>query len=371
MKIFLIFISTIFSVIVTAQNNSLQLTDYDENSEYYIIDTRDQRIDLQGRIVIKNYVVHQSNKLKTGKEKSTKYIQEDLKFIVLGDKVYTNVVNEDKKRWLEEVVAFNSKYVLTAKIKELANGYVDIFTVRDRDLHIVQEPTSISVDFEKAIPRYKKKVKEKIEPYFEECTDFLTLMDKNLDNTLRVWHGIANYNCGNASELFPTIKRPKKIYSSKTNLPESVNDIEENYSLWKKEKTPIPKNYPSTVTQYKSNKNMQLYLKDLKYLIYDKKMYLPFKLTNNFFDLYEVIAYNDKYILAYDLSEKFTYHICDRQYNVIEKEVSKEEIIPKLEKYFAECTDLIQSVKKNLPQKKKFKNEFNYYNCGNAPLLTY
>ena len=93
---------------------------------------------------------------------------------------------------------------------------------------------------------------------------------------------------------------------------------------------------------------------------------MKFVIEDDINDIMEVMAYNEKYILTNDFSEKYTYNVYGRDYKIVERKIGKKEIVKVLSKYFKDCPDLIKKIEEN----KVLSKEESYYNCGNASPLT-
>ncbi len=348
----------------------LFLNGYTQKSNYYAITNSGNRIELYNRIELIPGEIHHFPKNDKGRNKLEKINQDSIRLLVAGEKYFVGVLNKKNRQRLKEVIAFNDEYIMLETYRALGtSGQHDIYlmTVIDREFNIIEPAVKIYSDNQKI--NYNKEIfKDKIEPYFEDCPELLNRIYDNMADGGPGTGRISNFKCGNSKEVFPNVNR--SIVDVEVELPSTVANIEKNYEVTEKGIKKDVIESPQRLSKAKQYGTVQDKLRSLKYMVVDKRIYLTLEAPKKLYDVYEVVAYNDNFILTYDLVEKFTYHIYDRNYKLIENNINKVDILKKLETYFNDCSKLSESIKMNLPLKKKFKNELNYYNCDNSAPLT-
>ena len=346
-----------------------------QESENYAIYKDGKRIELIGKVGVSLWEVSHHPVNEKGKSKYTIIKQANLKLLVVGSQVWVRYDDHTKrasKHALAKLLAFNGKYAMLGGTYGSKNfdgtnkdGFKTYLKITDMDYKLIEKVT-FSVG-KKKIDENKEKFK-RIDFFFNNCPQVIKKMKRNMMVGAGLDSDISNYKCGSTKELFPEVSRPQiedesdKSYS----LPESVSEITENYWMYKTdEKGPLGvTQQPKRMSKYKSYS--QKFLDDLKYIVYGGKLYMKFVIEDDINDIMEVMAYNEKYILTNDFSEKYTYNVYGRDYKIVERKIGKKEIVKVLSKYFKDCPDLIKKIEEN----KVLSKEESYYNCGNASPLT-
>ncbi len=111
--------------------------------------------------------------------------------------------------------------------------------------------------------------------------------------------------------------------------------------------------------------------KKVKVMVAKNRLFVNMPITKNMERLHEVIAFSDKYILTLYFGES-VYYVFDRNENMIEgrinfygnKKKCMETFNAKIAKYFTECKELLEEMRKNINADKIISETVTYYQCG-------
>lgn len=313
----------------------------------------------------------------------------DIKILIYGGSIMMNLPTtpNSKKTSLNFIMAFNDKYVLTAKSFDGFNVYLNIL---DRNFNFVNKDKIFLPHGSRKgdIQKRKEIYNQEIVKYFKDCPSLHEVCFKNIENSNGVYNGINYYNCNNAPDLFTN----KTVKSNEVNQ-DIVKEVEQKdfYVNIKGEKIEFTQYFQllklgekfSYVDKSKtSNFGVTSTIKneEIKYIFYDSKVYAPLQYQGKQY-LMEIVAFSDNYTLT--CVYKFNYGtsmgkplgdfmtsflVFDRKTNTILTEVKVDEPIkPVLEKYFGSCKVNLNSLfEDNKKNHRGILFGFSYINCGNA-----
>ncbi|WP_027419246.1 hypothetical protein [Crocinitomix catalasitica] len=131
--------------------------------------------------------------------KSIKLPQKKIKEFRMGNRLYYGLNISSKMKRLQEVFAFNDKYVLTGYWQgENTYFYIWPKDALNQGFNPVERKILMlgsSTEFEKWHPRARKIISERIGPYFGECTELMDLFESNISNSNNITNSIAVVNC--------------------------------------------------------------------------------------------------------------------------------------------------------------------------------
>jgi hypothetical protein len=162
---------------------------------------------LNGRIIYlyENYMEKFPNgdlKFSTDRKvKEYKVKENDIKWLVLGNKVYCGYgyKNYDKKSYsLEEVIAITKDYVLACSGNG-QSGALHIYNLKDSKL-AYNELLYIG-DFGKKSLKKSAETLEKLREYFGQCKELLSKMQQNLDSEKYMIDGIHAISCNGGPDI--------------------------------------------------------------------------------------------------------------------------------------------------------------------------
>jgi len=170
-------------------------------SENFVVKSDGERIDLYGNIKIDGIRVTFKN-IK-GKSKYVK--QKQVKYMLVYNRLYLNLKASSIAPRLQEVIAFNSDYILTAFWDEVIRLYI-----WDKDYNPIENNVSFLRGFSGKVEKNQTKLAEQIQPYFDNCPELMKLLNENVENSSDINKGISYYNCDSSLkplELYLEMKK--------------------------------------------------------------------------------------------------------------------------------------------------------------------
>ncbi|MBE7441478.1 MAG: hypothetical protein HS119_03395 [Flavobacteriales bacterium] len=230
------------------------------------------------------------------------------------------------------------------------------------------------MSLKKMKPLYSSTMTENMKKYFPECPELIEKQLKNIEDGFGVNAGISYYNCCNANDYFTNTPVEEK----ETKEEKKTIEEEEGYILTTKDeklKASSILREPQDFIHYYEKVATSVYggLKiihagKVKYFIFGKKLYLPFKNSKGAVYMMEILVYNNDKILVYDHSKK-AYNVYDRNNVLLVSNVKKENILPVVQEHFSSCKDVVSQMEENVKFHREAQNGFSNFNCSNAPAL--
>ncbi len=150
--------------------------------------------------------VHIENKQKKNGFESVVYKDKNLKMFEFGGRVFM-VLPDKKNIYIQEIVCFNDKYILTSEFRGGSQYFVKVF---DWNFNSVSNLKPLNVGKK----NQRRDLEVLIKPYFGDCTNVIDMMDKNISNE----HSAGVYSTG---EIMT-----ENIYAVKcNNTSKSINDL--------------------------------------------------------------------------------------------------------------------------------------------------
>ncbi|MBL4593212.1 MAG: hypothetical protein JKX68_05270 [Flavobacteriales bacterium] len=321
------------------------------------------------------YYINDEGKRKGAKHRHTKMLH-------VSGTYFLRFAKDTKKDDLYRVVAFNDKYILGAYVGDKT------IVLNDRNLNSVVKAKYYNIYNKDVSGRYKKLFDETIGKYFIECPGLIEAISKNIFDATPIATGINYYNCGNAPDLI-TNKVESIISESQENIDneeekEVADDKSKSFGITNEgEKIMFASpaalnsrgkfNYQlkeQKIGGYKASNTSKF-----KLIVNNDRLYIKLNVNTKRKYMMQVLSFNDKYILAgtwVGYSSKPAVNKCyiyDRDYNIIEGGVEKEDVSQLVKKYFSECQDLIEAVEDNVKNHRSLNFGINYYKCGEVPDL--
>lgn len=346
----------------------------------FFIDSDDKKHYIYGdKLTMDLFYFEYSNE--EGKRK--KQDKNKTKLLFTGSSVYIGIPSSKEGEYgLQQLIAFSNKYILT---QFLYGDDVRLIVFKRDDLSIQKQVNNkkesnsleilgVGTRTKGGKAKYKAILTENITKYFPECPELLEKQIKNIEDGYKVNSGISYYNCGSAPDFFTN----EKVEEEKTEAAATELKKDDSYIInTKGEKLPVGSifNDPKDCINYYEKIGLTAYsglkyihASKVKYFLFGNQLFLPFKNAKDQLYLMEILAYSNKNILAYDYSKK-TYNVYDRNNTLLVSGVKKENLLPLVQEYFADCKDVVTHVEEAAKFLREPKNGLTNFNCNNAPKL--
>ena len=153
-------------------------------SDNFIVSTKGDTTFMYGDVEDRNAYVYFNNK----KGKKEEFSEYKIEYMFVDNQIFKRLPTFTPTRYMiQEIVAYNDKYVLTVLGGDIAYIWTDKFENVEKKLYIQMPATE-----------QKKLIEKHIIPYFGSCKEMIAKMYATLEEGSKYhkfFYGISNYHC--------------------------------------------------------------------------------------------------------------------------------------------------------------------------------
>ncbi len=157
-----------------------------QESENFIIKLDGERIELYNPIKLSQTHVYFDNS--DGKDKWVK--QKQVEVMLVNNRLFLNLPVTSVSDRLQEIIAFNSEYILTGFWDDILFVYI-----WDKNFNPLEKKITFPSGFKKHVRKNHERMTESVIPYFGNCPELIEILNKNIDNRGKINEGVSYFNC--------------------------------------------------------------------------------------------------------------------------------------------------------------------------------